>query len=185
MALNIAVLDCSNYPQLVVVDEQTIEEDRKKWEKDGSDPSRVFEHLQVHGSHGEDAAVDVFASLCKMREMERELEHILGEVFAAGRRFERAYPEGRGSCADKRVYRPDGSEVEFFVSMFPSVLFRKDLTGLAQWIGTAWQVVESISPKAVPVEEVNALYYLQNIAGQNGSEVGDEQAKEALFLKAA
>ena len=169
MPLHIVVLDCSNYPQLLVVEEQTVEADRAKWEKtEGRDkPNRVFEHIDCYADHGNGQMLDVISSLCSIRQFERQFESVLDQVFRAGRRFERQYPEGRGSVGDKRVYH-EGDELEYFVDMDRNELYRRSKTGLASWTGDRWLVAEQLSDGCYPVDESTAKFYLKSISEKKG-----------------
>ena len=83
MPLDIAVLDCSNYPQLVVVEETNLEDDKKRWEKDEPESAKVFDHIGVrgHDSAPDSYVGDALAVLCQNRQFERGLQEILERVF--------------------------------------------------------------------------------------------------------
>lgn len=184
MPLHITILDSSNYPQLVVVEETTIEQDRAKWEqeKEGAidKPTKVFDHIQCYNSQGSGEVLDIINSLCKMYQFNRQFRSILGQVFQAGRNYERKYPEGRGSQNDKRVYR-DGDEIEFFVAMQPDRLYRKSKAGLVAWTGTTWSTVPNMSGHAGPADERIARSYLKEISKAVEQSLADEQIEQVLF----
>ena len=163
MPLDIAVLDCSNYPQLVVVEETNLDDDKKRWEKDEPDSAKVFSHIGVREGEPDAYVGEVLEALCKNRQFERGLQGIFERVFRSGRQFEREYPEGRGSNGDMRVYRK-GDEIQFYVSLQPKRLYRKNRDGLKCWTGAAWRAVTEMHEHAGPTREHIAKFYMKEIS---------------------
>jgi hypothetical protein len=92
--MKLTILDCTNYAQLAIDRDETMEGARIHWENDGM--TRVWGLVELEDS----ASMKALSALCEMSQFNLELRRALLEVFEAGRRFERAYPNGRGSLVD-------------------------------------------------------------------------------------
>jgi hypothetical protein len=102
--LDIVFLDCSNYPQVVLVEETDQEQSKAKWEREAMGGTKVFRHLTLTENHSIPSQVlDSLRAFEGISQMERGLEEVIRRAFDVGRQFERTYPDGKGSQMDPDI----------------------------------------------------------------------------------